>query len=278
MVSPGLGTRSGGSRARCPGFLMVWMAKPPQENTSMHKILPLAAAFAVVAPLTASAVVIDSFNDGAFSLTVAPTPQARPDQVAVSGNSMIGGRREAFLNLRGRGVVDARTLDAVAGVAPEGLDQGGVLAVSDGARAFSDFTLRYNNLGSGVDLTEGGTQNAFLLDYKFFQGFSRVEAQVFTDGRGSRGPVFVTDNDNDRIVGDASRTNSQQKVIAFEDFFGGADFTDVDGIAFFFQSSDTNLGGATDFELDEIRTIPEPAGVALLAAGVGLLAARRRRG
>lgn len=238
----------------------------------MHRILP-AAAFALVVPAAASAVVIDNFDDGAFVLTAAGSSDDRPsDRTTVTGDpsNILGGQREVTLNLnRGRGVVDARTLANI-----ESTGDGGVLALSDSGRAFSELVLSYRNLG-GVDLTEGGTQDAFLLDYDFFQGFSRVAALVRSGAGTGTGVVFVAESDNDRIVGPASRANAQQRLIAFADFNGTVDFGDVDSVEFFINSQDSALGGATDFELDSITTVPEPAGLALLAAGAALL--RRRR-
>ncbi len=245
-------------------------------------VIPAAALFAAGSP--ASALVIDSFDDGAFALTLSGDVDDRDpqifDRLTSTGNTgnILGGSRQARLDLRdGRGVVDARTLGAVAGVGGVGgSGDSGVLSVSNSSRAYSDFFLGYENFTS-FDLTEGGTQSAFLIDYSFFQGFSIVTATVDTGSGRARLAARVEESNNDRVVGDAERANSQQVVLAFADFDGTADFSDVGGVKFLFESLDTDLGGATDFEIDSISTIPEPASLALVAAGACLLAGGRGR-
>ena len=245
-------------------------------------VIPAAALFAAGSP--ASALVIDSFDDGAFALTLSGTVDDRVplifERLTATGNTgnILGGERQTRLDLRdGRGVVDARTLGAVAEVGRVGGNGDmGVLSVSNSSRAYSNFFLGYENF-SGVDLTEGGTQTALLLDYSFFQGFSRLTAVVDTGAGRGQLAARVEESKNDRIVGPAARANAQQVVLSFADFGGTADFSDVDGIKFFFESLDTDLGGATDFEIDSITTIPEPASVALLAAGACLLVGGRRQ-
>ncbi|BAM04778.1 PEP-CTERM domain protein [Phycisphaera mikurensis] len=246
---------------------------------SLPRLAALSALTVALAP-AASAVLIDDFETGDFELNLRGDTSTAPVSSTSSGAGIVGGDRKTSLRIRqGGGTVSAATFGAALGV---GSTPGGVLLLSDSFNGLANLNLDYANLG-GIDLTDGGASNAFAIDFRGIQGVSRVFVRVDSGTGSGTLPqlAFAFDSDN---APDSLR-DDQALYFAFSAAnYANVDFTDVSRIIVGFDNRNTKVVngftvGATDLAIDTISTlfIPEPASATLAAAGLALLATRRRR-
>ena len=115
----------------------------------------------------------------------------------------------------------------------------------------------------GIDLTEGGTQDAFS-----------VQILLNTQATASLGFLVHTDANNYSIIQFAAPTGASTQTIRFTDFSAlagsGAEFTNVGALSFF---SDVGVPDA-NIQFGTFQTVPEPSTGLLVALGVLGLAGR----
>lgn len=208
-------------------------------------VLGLAASQAQAVPF-----IIDDFSD--FQKVTVNT-NTTPDTVAntVAG-SMLGGFRTITVNrVSGLGETHASVNEF----------GGQALEVSNTAGINSDVSVLWNANGAGlggVDLTVAGvndylSMNVLTIDLSVNVSFTLVDslANTFTSGPTFfPGPgVFQVDL-NQFTVG------------------GGVDVTDIESITMFLSSTDTAWDGTVDFVETNVKFVPVPAPLALMAIGL----------
>lgn len=216
----------------------------------MRKFILLALA---ITGSAAHALMIDDFSTGNINDVI-----STGNNVLVTAAGVPGGFR--YTN----NIIDANPLNRTHSV----IVTNGVL-VSDsqtlvdaqawvgyGADANSQFTNFLN-----LDLSG---QDRFRFTFASNDLPATIQMQVFQDGFGSAFSSFYN------IAPNMILTN-QTIDIMFSDF-GGFNFADVDGIAFFI---DTTPSG--DVVLDSFEAVPEPASMVALGLGVAALVARKKR-
>lgn len=203
----------------------------------------------------ASAVTIDDFKTGAFSIGNGAAGTVNSTD---AGTGMIGGERETTLRwiAGGNPALHSNSAVVASGV--------GVLAWDNGDAIEGDLVLVYDGVGSpglgSVDLTDGGTATQFLIGYQ--DG----------DGNPVKITIEVTDSDSSDAAFDTFTTvNGGSGVLAinFSDFTG-IDFTQVDKLEYTFYTPDPDgLGGDHNFTFLKSGVIPEP--VTMVGVFCGLL-------
>lgn len=228
----------------------------------MFKKTLTALAFTALTAGSAQALTIDD-----FSVTqLLSDPGTFTGSVLGAPTSIIGGEREAtVVRLTG---ADPATLAFNSGAT-------GTMSIANGTGGTSANNVLWNGVGAaglaGVDLTEGGAQDAFDL---------RVIANDFA----AQVTIIVTDSfANISTLTQASPGGipgpaSIPFLFEYGAFGGTADFTDINSIEL---SIFANLN-ATDIELDFFGTttteMPEPTALAVIGLGLtGLGVMRRRR-
>ncbi len=237
--------------------------------SSAVNVLVFVVAISISAS-SAQALIIDTFE----------TPQSlmaasfmTSDSSSVVGADILGDERDAVVTWIS-GPVFAE-LDIVSG-------GGGLLSFSLGAKTMGSTSLTWDGNDSnasgddftglgGVDLTDGGTANAFEVDVLFDDLAVDVVITVLTDATKASAATIPLPG------GITSSTDFSALFASFTPTIGGgADFTDVGMI----RVEVAAALAATDVLIDSIRTvdIPEPSTMLLASfALVGLVAMRRRR-
>lgn len=242
-------------------------------------ILAAIASAAVFTAAPASAIIIDSFNNGPVDITAnQATPQV---QNVVDAAGIIGGQRESSViyynptstapdNVRLRvDFADQNNFSHSQDAGVAGLS----IFVYDGPDG-DPTSIDYGGLG-GIDLTEGGLADRFIFTVLFAdQSVNQVlDLRVYTDAT----------HYSDLFKNFAAPINSPTQIsFLFSDFTvgdgaaGAADFTNIGAILL---AIDGRFEPALDVRLDELRTlvIPEPATMSLLALGLTAVAGLRRR-
>jgi len=234
---------------------------------------------------SASAIVIDSFDEGAINLSAnAANPFV---QGVATGAGIIGGEREvtAIYNPAGSSAldfVDVRTDFANQGNFSHSQDAGVAglsVIVYDGADG-DPSSIDFNGLG-GLDLTADGS-SAFLFNVLFAdQSVSNVlDLRVYSSAT-AYSDLFYS------FPGPISPSSPQQVLFTYANFtqgagaLTGADFTNVGAILL---AVDGRLEPALDLRLDSLvtnenPTVPEPATLGLVGLGLsclGFLKSRKR--
>lgn len=232
----------------------------------MRLITTMFAAIALaVFASPASALLIDNFTDASsVSSPVGPVSTATADIIPLG--SIVGGVRDSTaLNLSGTGSVDVFTAPGTL------LGPTMVMAYAAGPGVFGGFSLGYDGAGSGlggVDFTDGGLSNSFVVGVNFSDFGGGVAITVDDGGGPVTSPGFPLPG---LITGGAP----VPVAIPFA-AFPGIDFTTVESVLFEFAAPVP----ATDIEILFLETdfvIPEPATASLLVLAMGSVACVRRR-
>ena len=236
--------------------------------------LGLAALFACSVLSSANASVLDTFNydmsmyvDGqTTSLTVGATTIVLPAQSTdTATEAVLLGQVDYTLNLDGDPVSGfGNNLTANANT----IDQNLVFSAASGVSGHID--LLYHNTvldalppGNGVDLTEGGINDAIYID-------------VVSADQGLDIALAITDMSNvvsTLMFNVASGIANERLYLQFASFLGSADITDVKSVG-----ATITSGNSADFTLAEVGTIPEPTTLAIFGLGLlGFAASRRNK-
>lgn len=237
----------------------------------MKKFNIILSAFALTLTASAASAVslIDDFTTGAQWVQDVPgAGDVNASEVAAP--SALGGYRdmEVSTDISEESASELRVITAGGGslgfsniVAASGAG----LIVYDGqdGTASSTGNIATTGLG-GVDLTNGGTTNAFLFEILEADAALEITVEVFDMSGASS---FYSE-----IL--ASTINP---LLTFSEFTGSADFSNVGALAFGVNSTGPNLDGA----LGSISVVPLPASALLLLGGLGgfagVSATKRRR-
>lgn len=246
----------------------------------MLKQFLLGTAAALAISSSANAMIIDTFSQVDQVIDLAgPELIAPPDQVATAldnaatqggaagaaAASIIGGYRDIDTTL----VVSPSSSRHTRAVVDTGL---GTFSHSQDVNVGSHTYITWNGLaGAGLgsaDLTDGGVSNLFHLVINVADASARWSLQLFD---GDSNHTYVFDNP-------AEITSPTHRYIPFSIFTAnGIDMTDIDKIVFG-ANIDDHLNFDTELDFFETTSIPEPASVALIGAGLmGLGAVTRRR-
>jgi len=220
-------------------------------RTLSQYALSTALLLFVTAP--ASALVIDSFDDGASVSADGGTPI---DSALTPAGSFLGTNRE----------LDA-SWDSGANSVDSEIDAGGssLLNISLDADTLGDVSVLWQNIG-GADLTAGATLNAIALSI-VFDDLPADITLIVTDGSSNAGSSTTTTPGGIFVP--------TTTALSFASFSGSVDFTDVETIQLIVDP----LFPAADLQIDFIEStfIPEPTTGLLLAGGLIVLGARRRK-
>ena len=199
-------------------------------------------------------IVVDDFSSGG------PLAQfgSGTNTQTTAGPGIIGGTR-----------IDTLEVPNIVGAFMGILGFDGNFEVGQGSMDEIAGSLFYNSLG-GVDLTDGGTLNAFQLDF--------VSSDDDLNSIDNSLELSVTSNGVTSSQFISIPANNSLPTPTFVDFvdFGGVDFTAVDALELAFDFA-SNPG--TDFALasiEAVNAIPEPGSLAVLSLGSLVLLRRRR--
>jgi uncharacterized repeat protein (TIGR01451 family) len=218
----------------------------------MFVVLLALPALALAQPIT-----IDDFSTNQASLALTFPPAGTTASSSVSGSGILGGERDLQVNLTS-GVIAGNTLSGVVSSGFLSYSQDATIAGSgtvqwDGTDGSP--TLNPTGLG-GIDLTAGGTQDAFVLRTIFDDLPVSVTIEVFT-GAGNASSLTLAlpgliFSDADFVVPYSSFTTS---------LGSGATFSNVGAIRMTFGSGVT----APDLVFDFLRTTSTVSGVLSVA-------------
>jgi hypothetical protein len=226
------------------------------------------ALTALVAPAASASTLIDNFTTGAQHVQDLPGAHGNSSEVAAAG--ALGGYRdmEVQTDLNETEASELRVFTSGGGILTFSNifgASGQGLIVYDGQDGSASSAGGINTTGlGGIDLTAGGSQNAF-----FFEILGADAALQITVGVVDMLGVISTYTE---IL-----TSTIDPLLKFTQFTGSADFTNVGALIFGVASLSPNLDGA----LGSISVVPLPASALLLLGGLGGLggisAAKRRR-
>lgn len=219
----------------------------------MSRTTTFVLLFSLLISSGSSALIIDTFDD--FISESASSGNVSEQSNTASGSFLGTDRSFEVTWSSGPNSVDAA------------IDAGGdsQLGIQWGEDTRGDVTVLWQNIG-GVDLTEGGTQNAIGLELT--ENDLPVDITItVTDGSANSGSAFATTT--------AGPLFPTLETLLFSSFSGGIDFTDVESIELNVEAADFP---GPDFEVAFIASVPEPGTVLLLASGLlGLTLWGRRR-
>ncbi|HYU36070.1 MAG TPA: IPTL-CTERM sorting domain-containing protein [Thermoanaerobaculia bacterium] len=206
----------------------------------------LVALLAVPVAGAAQSITIDSFTTNQASLSLTFPPAGTSASSSVSGAGILGGERDLEINLTA-GVIAGNGMSAVVGSGFFSYSQDATISGTgriqwDGTDGSA--TLNPTGLG-GLDLTAGGSQDAFVLDFTFDDLPVDVVIEVFSDAGNASSLTLTTPG----LI--FSTTNFVVPYSAFTTSLGaGADFSNVGAIVLTLGSSIT----APDVVIDDIQT------------------------
>jgi hypothetical protein len=227
----------------------------------------------IVSPANAGSVTIDTFRDAPASVYIYPLVHSGSWSDTYSDASVMGGERETEVTPVGPPTPPANSVKVVSssgiddGVAPTGALQVGT---QDGYSA--QVRLMYDGpdaegLG-GVDFTQNGTNDRVLFSFAWIASVGHLDTTITLTDTGGR---QVT---QDKAFADDGTLHGE--TVPFSDFVGDAGFS--------FQSVDSmevllNVAAVpnTDFAIEGISIIPEPASWSLMAMAALSFAVYRRR-
>lgn len=227
-------------------------------------------ALALIPVFPAAAGMIDDFSNST-------SPTSAPSYTA---GSMLGGERDAIVT--GNPSPSFQATGGLATFTSGGeLISGGVIAqlVYDGVDGASGNAY---GLG-GVDLTDGGASDRFLLQVHSVAGPVDLTLRVWESGTAYSSYVFSGVNASGLY---------QAPFVSFSAFASGGNFAAANAVGLFVQGLDTPVGAGSEYiTFDYLSTggnpnstapgpIPEPSSVALMGLGLaacGLLARRKAR-
>src|SRR6266545_2874536 len=205
----------------------------------------LVALLAVPVAGAAQSITIDSFTTNQASLSLTFPPAGTSASSSVSGAGILGGERDLEINLTA-GVIAGNGMSAVVGSGFFSYSQDATISGTgriqwDGTDGSA--TLNPTGLG-GLDLTAGGSQDAFVLDFTFDDLPVDVVIEVFSDAGNASSLTLTTPG----LI--FSTTNFVVPYSAFTTSLGaGADFSNVGAIVLTLGSSIT----APDVVIDDIQ-------------------------
>ncbi|MFC3059620.1 VPLPA-CTERM sorting domain-containing protein [Paenirhodobacter populi] len=224
------------------------------------------AGFALLASsLTASAasIILGDFN-------VEQYVEANPRQGQVSSSEVyspsavkVGGYRSlSVTNANGR----------TGGTSLESAD--GYLDFSNSARTSGTGTVLWDGIGStglgGVDLTDGGTNNALFLDVIFADANLTLSFSV-TDTAGFTSTISKTVAE--------SLLEPTSLSFLFSDFSGSANFSSLNSISLILTGTTQGLDASIDtvYAASTLPAVPLPAAGWLMVGGLAALGVMKRR-
>lgn len=209
----------------------------------MRKLLPI-FAFSLYSNFAYSAIVIDSF-DGFQSATTSSTYQQ---------TNVLGGERELHL-FNASMTVDNGSLD----VQLDGSGEGWI--IYDGI----DMSAFRNSSGlNSLDLTSGGTNDAFLL--KVDSASSNYNIRIWVYDNDSGIPYIYQSPSLDSI--------QQDLLISFTDIPSGVDMANVGLILINFESESST---PMEIRSSSFQVVPESSSLFLLSISALMLCSNRRR-
>lgn len=215
------------------------------------------AGLAVVAVgASAQAITIDNFNTGSFSSVINSA-----SSFSSQAGSMTGGARFSYHEVESNPFLLSHTLQVTSsGVAN--------VASKSGLNAFGWFGYGFNASGianADLNLNLSG-RDRFRVGVLSNDQDLRLEIRLrSSSGSGSFVSSFITVPGRDPSV-------ASTETVLFSSFGAGVNFADIDQIILLLDSST-----AGDVIVDNFEAVPEPGTMLALAAGVGVLAARRRK-
>lgn len=169
-------------------------------NSEMFDQIPLTTALRIIITISVcfigtsdpgAEVIVDDFETSQPGyVLVYPQDLGRTEGVVTTGTGILGGERDTATTLES-GTTDGRVIEVVvtAGsfVHRRELDNSGSTQITWDGSDGDAFSLDSTGLG-GVDLTQGGTQDAVLieLDVEYY-GSHYTDIEVFTDSENSSG-------------------------------------------------------------------------------------------
>jgi uncharacterized repeat protein (TIGR01451 family) len=212
----------------------------------LSAVAALAALLAAPAPGVAQAIIVDSFSTNQATQTLTFPPAGTSSSSSVSGAGILGGERDIQVNLTA-GVIAGNTMSASVSSGFFSYSQDATISGTgqiqwDG----TDGSAAVNPTGlGGLDLTAGGSQDAFLLNVTFDDLPVDVVIEVFTDAGNASSMTFTLPG----LV--FASTNFVFPYSSFTPTLGaGADFANVGAITVTVGSSTT----APDLVFDIFQT------------------------
>ncbi len=226
---------------------------------------------------------IDSSKDGTD--TGAIINSGTGGSVGAADPTILGGNRDLYVSKLTDNAGDLASRNATVAVGGGVFDFSTSTGTSgraqiqwDGAEATA--AIDYTGLG-GLDLTFGGTQNAFAIGVVFSDAGFNFKITAYTDAANY---TEVTIAANEHLVPTTTTIPFSAFLLASGSYLGGTVVVQQTGTG----SDLTNLGAlvvdidqlgqktSLDLTLDQVTTVPEPSVLGLM--GIGLLAAGYSRG
>lgn len=195
------------------------------------------------------AVVFDDFSTGAYSVSI-----RSGSDTANQNGSMIGGRRDTFLEVRDNPL--NRFVDLIIG------NRVSLVSAGTDVIAFAEFAY-----GQTADLNaDVSADDRFRVSFLSNDIPLTLSLHVYTNNGNGYDMSEIT-----RVIA-GDQDNPFVEEFSFADFMGEASFGDID--RFHFQILTDR---STDVAFERIETVPEPASLLAIGAGLAAIAARRRR-
>ncbi len=241
----------------------------------MKKLMATAFAVTTMASTSAMAlpILIDDFNDIQAVTDVDDAPGAQTptsSAMALVANAGVATSRSISVLTDGGGDVTGETKACTdSPLTPGGPPAGtNCLAFSADSGVTGEMTVGWTLGGGGVDLTDGGSEDALqvMMNFSDFQTILTVSV--------TSGATVSTHSVN--TPGGIPGYPGTPFLLNYADFTDSGVFTSVDSIQFHFDG----VIAATDIEVDFLGTtdtdVPAPAPFALLMLGAGLMGFVRR--